>query len=172
MWNIFNANNVGRINSMQEICEYNKGLPEMENKKEERAIIKTYVADLIIQCIEEDTQDRPRSFSRSDVIREILLVHCYGRMAVKHNAWKRDQRLYNRAKYQPNMTQENYIVADLGKSNIPLSITCHPKLKEDLTKLADLRYLNLSEYVRELLISYYLGNGFLPNQDPIAIRDE
>lgn len=172
MWNVFNTETVERIKSMQEIREYNQGLPDMENKKEEKAIIKTYIADLIMQCIEEDTQDRPRSFSRSDIIREILLMHCYGRMAVKHNAWKREQRLYNRAKYQPNMMQENYRVADLGKSNIPLSITCHPKLKEDLTTLADLRYLNLSEYVREILITHYLGNGFMPNQDPIAIREE
>lgn len=53
-----------------------------------------------------------------------------------------------------------------------MSISCHKVLKDHLTILADMRYLNLSEYVREILIIYYLGNGFMPSQDPFFKREE
>lgn len=174
MWNAINSQKVEKIHTFDDVIKHNQKLPDMEitENKDENAVIKIYLSEVIADCIKHDLSDRPRQFSKSDIVREILLTHCYGRMALKNNNWKRDKRLFNRAKYQQNIIETDVQIADLGKSYIPMSISCHKVLKDHLTILADMRYLNLSEYVREILIIYYLGNGFMPSQDPFFKREE
>lgn len=57
-----------------------------------------------------------------------------------------------------------YWVPELGKNVIPIKVWVPKRLREDLQLLADHVELNLSQYVREIVISRLLGHGTLPSR--------
>jgi hypothetical protein len=49
-------------------------------------------------------------------------------------------------------------IPGLGKNIVPLKLFLHEKIKADLQELADKATLPLSQFVRELLVSHFLGH--------------
>lgn len=71
-------------------------------------------------------------------------------------------------------------IPGLGKNIVPLKLFLHEKLKTDLQTIADQTSLPLSRFVRELMVSHFLGHTvwperkqlFSPEQVKVAIEWE
>ena len=57
---------------------------------------------------------------------------------------------------------ETYWVPELGKNVVPVKVWVPSRIRNDLQTLATHVGLNLSQYVREIVISRLLGHGTLP----------
>lgn len=105
------------------------------------------------------------------MLRDFLLIHCYGVYALE---WLRE--------HQPDIFRDSialesrvieelppykvrvhtYFVPELGKNIAPMKIWIPSRLKDDLGILAEHMDLTTSNYVREIVISRFLGHGTLP----------
>lgn len=98
-----------------------------------------------------------------------MLEHCYGKIAIKKMREKYTQKPRFRFSISgaKDLTEVKVEVEMfiLGKKNTPSKIACNKKLKDDLEKLAKLKNCTLSEYIRDVLIKHYLGNGFVTSLD-------
>ncbi|OOR98595.1 hypothetical protein B0187_08000 [Haemophilus paracuniculus] len=163
-----------KLESMQDIKKSAYQLPNFD--KEFDTTIKFWIPNIVFHCINQEAENNFKTNSIAHTIREILLIHCYGMSAV----------IYFREKYRNKSTELEKIPElntrfsisalankrkrqSLGKNIQDIKIACHHKLKEDLTTLANLEKLSLSEYLRREITKHYLGNGFNPE---IILTDE
>ncbi|OOR99444.1 hypothetical protein B0187_04965 [Haemophilus paracuniculus] len=158
------------LSTPDQIREATENFPDFTQEFD--TILKFWLPEMVYQCIQE--QRKSSRFSIAEIIRDFCITHCYGKTASMHlqrnNRWKLDKNIL--AREAPTLIQQydsafSLSVPDLGKSIYPIKICIHHKLKNDLIILADLRGMSLSEYLREILTTYYLGNGFLPNQNDL-----
>lgn len=156
-----------KLESMPDIQKAAYKLPNFD--KEFDTTIKFWIPKIVFDCIRQEAENNFKTNSIAHTIREILLIHCYGMSAV----------IYFREKYRNKSTELEKIPElntrfsisvnaskrkrqSLGKNIQDIKIACHHKLKEDLTTLANITNLSLSEYLRREITKHYLGNGFNP----------
>ena len=58
-------------------------------------------------------------------------------------------------------------IPGLGKNIVPLKLFLHEKIKADLNVLADKAGLPLSQFVREILVSHFLGHTVWPERNAL-----
>ena len=58
-------------------------------------------------------------------------------------------------------------IPGLGKNIVPLKLFLHEKMKADLQELSDKSGLPLSQFVREVLASHFLGHIFWPERNAL-----
>lgn len=160
-----------KLETFNDIRKHSKNLPNFD--KEFDTAIKFWVPNIIHECIKEDTINGFKSNSLAHTIREFLLIHCYGMGAVqcfreKYRNGSTELPSLPEFRFSvrppdPQSIEEKARKALLGKNMQPYKISVHHKLKDDLSTLAELNNLSLSEYLRREMIKHYLGNGFSPD---------
>lgn len=63
-------------------------------------------------------------------------------------------------------------IPGLGKNIVPLKLFLHEKMKADLQVLADKAGVPLSQFVREILVSHFLGHTVWPERNELWTRDQ
>ena len=108
--------------------------------------------------------------SASDVLRNLLLVHLYGRLgyhrAVANGSWVTCRRLpemepaplfSRRQADADSVAPRTQFIRDYGKSGEAFKFWCPQPMKDSYADLAKARHLTLSEYVRRALVAMVLG---------------
>lgn len=194
MWTIFNlrqkVKNYFQISrrmpfeKFSDIKPYADKLPDIDADKF-KTKIKFWLPTLIADCLRADCDERFKGKKTAFVVRHFLTQHCYGRAALQLMTGERTSfDPFHRYSGENNslfealecissieeVAEQNEFI--LGKNIHAYCISCSTQLKADLTVLAELRGLTLSEYIRKIMITYYLGNGFMPTIDVISDDDE
>ena len=63
-------------------------------------------------------------------------------------------------------------IPGLGKNIVPLKLFLHEKMKADLQVLADKAGLPLSQFVREILVSHFLGHTVWPERNTLWMSEQ
>lgn len=63
-------------------------------------------------------------------------------------------------------------IPGLGKNIVPLKLFVHEKMKADLQELADKAGIPLSQFVREVLVSHFLGHTVWPERNALWTREQ
>lgn len=63
-------------------------------------------------------------------------------------------------------------IPGLGKNIIPLKLFLNGKIKADLQVLADKAGIPLSQFVREILVSHFLGHTVWPEREKLFTREQ
>lgn len=63
-------------------------------------------------------------------------------------------------------------IPGLGKNIVPLKLFLHEKMKADLQGLADKAGIPLSQFVREALVSHFLGHTVWPERNQLWSREQ
>jgi len=112
------------------------------------------------------------STTRSDIIRQTLFTYLYGRYDLIGLIEKDDsnfaltapaQVLFSRAPSTENRTPE------LGKNTEDVKVWIAKQMRDDLQSLADKAGINLSHFIREILISNLFGHTYLPDRKEVAL---
>lgn len=166
-----------------------KNYPDIEAKKF-TSKVKFWLPTLIADCLRAERAERFNGQkSVNFIVRHFLTQHCYGRAALQLMSGERTNfepfHRYAGELSEPMeslscvltelgdetaVAEQNEFV--LGKNVHAYSIPCSSQLKNDLITLAELRGLTLSEYIRKIMITYYLGNGVLPTIETVSDEDE
>lgn len=167
MWDLFNPELHGNAENCQ-IEKQQKRLDRLDYIKDKvtslpdllgdhNAIIKLWVPEIILQCIAEENWK-----SISEATRDFLIEHCYDKMALKY-LYEQKQKISIDAPSDQSLAciMPTYELYNLGKNLCGIKLCCHESLKTDLSVLATLENMRLSEYLRQILIIHYLGNGFI-----------
>ena len=144
------------------------GIGDCSDLGENDVALKFWLPYPAMQGIKEVSDIYDRTISR--LIRDFLLVHCYGMYAFE---WMREQGVFH--KYVPALFSRRaeelpkgkvrvstYFVPELGKNIAPIKLWVPSRLKKDLAILAEHVDLTVSNYVREIVVSRLLGHGTLP----------
>jgi hypothetical protein len=63
-------------------------------------------------------------------------------------------------------------IPSLGKNIVPLKLFMHEKIKSDLQALSDKAGIPLSQFVREVLASHFLGHTVWPERQQLWTREQ
>lgn len=63
-------------------------------------------------------------------------------------------------------------IPGLGKNIVPLKLYLHEKMKADLQLLADKAGVPLSQFMREILVSHFLGHTVWPERNVLWTREQ
>jgi len=102
--------------------------------------------------------------SRSNLIREALFIYVYGIYAFTQMQAEGDGFFYDdgiRFSRSRNRTPQ------LGKNSINYKVWLPEALKNDLQTLANTANIKLSQFVRETLISHFMGHLTLPSREEL-----
>ena len=112
--------------------------------------------------------------SISETLRQFFAHHCYGIYAFQLMNRRmpglfKDPGpvMFSRGSSTPPVGKKRvytYWVPELGKNVMPIKVWVPTRLRGDLQLLADHMEMNLSQYVREIVISRLLGHGTLPSR--------
>lgn len=199
MWTIFNLrkkvksylqiNRRMPFEKFTDIQPYADKLPNIEANKF-TSKVKFWLPTLIADCLRAESNERFNGQkSIAFVVRHFLTQHCYGRAALQLMSGERTNFdpfhryagelskpieslncILTESDDESKVAEQNEFV--LGKNVHAYSIPCSSRLKDDLITLAELRGLTLSEYIRKIMITYYLGNGFMPTIETVSDEDE
>ncbi len=110
--------------------------------------------------------------SVSQTLRQFFAHHCYGvyafaLMSQQHPGLFKDSPPIRFSRgFVPAPPGKKrvytYWVPELGKNVMPVKVWAASRMRHDLQTLADHLELNLSQYLREVVISRLLGHGTLP----------
>ena len=137
---------------------------------ENDAAVKFWVPEAVAEAL-DDLRERDRQ-SMSQLLRQYLIVHCYGLYAMRlmleanpHLFKDREvdsEIRFSRAPPAGKKRVDTYFVPELGKNVAPFKLWIPQRLRDDLQVLADHVELKLSQYLREIVIARLLGHGTLP----------
>ena len=132
--------------------------------------VKFWVPEAVAEAL-DDLRERDRH-SMSQLLRQYLIVHCYGLYAMRlmleanpHLFKDREvdsEIRFARAPPPGKKREDTYFVPELGKNVAPIKLWLPQRLRDDLQLLADHVELPLSQYLREIVIARLLGHGTLP----------
>ena len=133
--------------------------------------VKFWVPEAVAEALDE-LRERERQ-SMSQLLRQYLIVHCYGIYGIRvmleadpHLFKDREvdsEIRFSRAPAPAGKKRvDTYFVPELGKNVAPIKLWIPQRLRDDLRILADHVELTLSQYLREIVISRLLGHGTLP----------
>jgi predicted DNA-binding protein len=137
--------------------------------------IKMWIPDVLDECL--DTLSERFEQSKSDLARNGLMIHVYGRYVfeqlVANRLWKLTRRIEKELVIKYSMgglgvTLEDdprpaYIKA-FGKNTCDLKVWMPMKLKDNLANLGFHAGQTTSEYMRRAMTAYYLGRTVM---DPL-----
>ncbi|MDH2997589.1 hypothetical protein A1D22_07625 [Pasteurellaceae bacterium LFhippo2] len=180
MWQSDSTTAPIRIDHFQQLADEIKSLPNFD--KNLTANIRICVPQLLLDALEKQITLTINAQNISEVIRDILLKHCYGVATINYlrkyylelelRKQQDDSNLLEdeignaRISFRPQISLNK---PNLGKNLHIIKFSCHSRLKEDLLKLSQKDNTTLSEYIRRLLISKLLGKTFLFEYENIQL---
>ena len=63
-------------------------------------------------------------------------------------------------------------IPGLGKNIVPLKLYLHEKMKADLQVMANTSGIALSQFVREILVSHFLGHTVWPERKKLITKEQ
>ena len=121
--------------------------------------IKIWLPEVLSRALDEVSSAREES--RPDVLREFLFEHVYGRQELERLiAWKqREDAKTVREPLPPyeGVSQPYASLEMIGKATEDVKLWLPKKLKEEITGLAKLAGMGLSDYCRKTLVRILLG---------------
>jgi hypothetical protein len=114
----------------------------------------------------------------SQYLREYFVVYLYGSHALA-GMLNNGTGIYYTPPPQPESAVDDFdppmfsrvhsveFIPGLGKNIVPLKLYLHEKIKADLQVLADKAGIALSQFVREILVSHFLGHTVWPERKPL-----
>ena len=118
----------------------------------------------------------------SKYLREFFVVYLYGNHALI-DMFKNQTGIF----YQPpkeNKLDNDFdipmfsrvrsveFIPSLGKNIVPFKIFLNAQIKSDLQLLADKSEMALSQFIREILVSHFLGHSFWPERNQMLAPDQ
>lgn len=133
--------------------------------------VKFWLPEAVAEALEE-LRERD-GVSMSQLLRQYLIVHCYGLYAIRlmleaNPRLFKDREVDSEIRFSRapapvgKKRVDTYFVPELGKNVAPFKLWIPKRLRDDLQILADHVDLKLSQYLREIVISRLLGHGTLP----------
>lgn len=105
--------------------------------------------------------------SRSALIRDALFLYAYGQYVYAQMKAEEEGFFYdNGVRYSCTRSR----TPELGKNSINYKVWLPAKLREDMQSLADLAGMKLSHFVREVLISAFMGHLRLPERETLLVQ--
>ncbi len=105
--------------------------------------------------------------SRSSLIRDALFIYAYGRYIYTQMEAEREGFFFDKGPLYSRATSRT---PELGKNLINYKVWLPAKLREDMQSLADLAGIKLSHFVREVLISAFMGHQRLPEREALLAQ--
>lgn len=147
----------------------------------DNAAVKIWLPEVLNDCLAE-LADRLEQ-TKSDLARNALMIHVYGRYTferlVEQKQWRlrRRQQVEDTRKFSLMKTSlelrdspRKAFIEAFGKNTEDLKVWMPRRLQEQVNALAIDVGLTLSEYMRRALTAYYLGRTILdpliPGSDP------
>jgi hypothetical protein len=105
--------------------------------------------------------------SRSALIRDALFIYVYGRYIYTQMEAEREGCFFDKGlRYSRGVSR----TPKLGKNLINFKVWLPAKLREDMQTLAELAGIRLSHFVREVLISAFMGHLRLPEREALLVQ--
>lgn len=105
--------------------------------------------------------------SRSALIRDALFIYVYGRYIYTQMEAEREGFFFNKGPLYSRVVSRT---PELGKNWINYKVWLPAKLREDLQTLTELAGITLSHFVREVLISAFMGHLCLPEREALLVQ--
>lgn len=105
--------------------------------------------------------------SRLARIRDTLFIYAHGRYVYTQMEAEREGFFYDKGPLYSRVVNRT---PDLGKNLINYKVWLPAKLREDMQTLAELARIKLSHFVREVLISAFMGHLRLPEREVQALE--
>ncbi|MGZ8982773.1 MAG: hypothetical protein ACXW11_02320 [Methylotenera sp.] len=115
----------------------------------------------------------------SEHLRQLLVVYLYGAHELLCMSENETGIFHPEPPPEPRGSQVMFsrarvvdYIPGLGKNIVPLKLFLHEKMKADLQALADKAGVPLSQFVREVLVSHFLGHTVWPERNVLWTRDQ
>ena len=105
--------------------------------------------------------------SRSALIRDALFIYAYGRYLYTQMEAERDGFFFDKGPLYSRVVSRT---PELGKNLVNFKVWLPAKLREDMQTLAELAGIKLSHFVREALISAFMGHLRLPEREALLAQ--
>lgn len=158
---------------LKPMYEGDRGLADLYANDAE---LRVWAPEPLKAAMEEATKHLETTLSQ--YLRELLVVYLYGMhelMCMRANR----TGIHHLPPPPPNNSQTLYsrsrmveCIPGLGKNIMPLKLFLHQKMKDDLQVLADKASIPLSQFVRELLVSHFLGYTVWPERHPKCTHEQ
>lgn len=154
-------------NKLKPLYEGDRGLKDLHANDAE---LRVWVPEPVKVAMQEVAEKLDIALSK--YLRELFVVYLYGvheLLCMQDNQTgiyhpepppaprKLDAPMFSRAR------KVDYIPG-LGKNIVPLKLFLHGKMKADLQELASKAGIPLSQFVREILVSHFLGHSVWPER--------
>lgn len=148
------------------------GMGDFSDLAKHDMALKFWLPEPALEALKEISALNGESVSES--LRKFFAHHCYGIYAFQLMCAKipdlfKDPgpTMFSRAPSKNPKGKKRvhtYWVPELGKNVMPVKVWVPSRIRNDLQLLASHVELNLSQYVREIVISRLLGHGTLPHR--------
>jgi hypothetical protein len=157
-------------NKIKPLYEGDRGTKDLHNTSSE---LRVWLPEPLKVAMQEVTERA--EITVSGYIRQFLVVYLYGShelLCMQENA----TGIYHPPPPPPPPPSSNQggirfsrarmvdYVPGLGKNIVPLKLYLHEKMKADLQALADKAGIPLSQFMREVLVSHFLGHTVWPER--------
>jgi hypothetical protein len=155
-----------RVMRFQELME---SMGDFSDLAQHDVAMKFWLPELAYLALKEIGDMNGDSVSKT--LRQFFAHHCYGIYAFqwltlqKPELFKDPVVRFSRGQVSEPAGKkriDTYWVPELGKNVVPVKVWVPSRIRNDLQTLASHVQLNLSQYVREIVISRLLGHGTLP----------
>jgi len=151
-------------------AELVKGMGDFSDFRQHDTAMKFWLPEAANEALNE-MADRS-GISMSESLRQLFTAHCYGIYAYQvmietiPGIFRDPARpMFSRGVTEPPTGKkrvDTYWVPELGKKVKPIKVWIPKRMRHDLQLLAEHVGINLSQYVREIIIARLFGHGTLP----------
>jgi hypothetical protein len=150
-----------------------KDRPEMADLLANDAQLRIWLPEPLRHSMDLVSRHLDTTFSK--YLREYFVVYLYGNHALI-DMYNHQTGIFYSPPLQETTTDEDYnapmfsrvrsveFIPGLGKNIVPLKIFLNAQIKADLQILADKSGVALSHFVREILVSHFLGHTVWPER--------
>lgn len=153
-----------RVRSEQELLSQ---VPDLSHLEEHDVAVKVWLPEVVASTLKWVADYH--GVSQSSWVRERLIEYVYGhaaRLAYEIQQRNRSDTVkFSRSGVEAG--QSDYQLPQLGKNAVPFKLWLSNQLRADLQILAGHAGLELSPFVREMIIGELLGRGSLPERPAI-----
>ena len=156
------------------LYEGDRGITDLYANKAE---LRVWVAEPMNVAMKEATVNLQERLS--GYLRQILAIYLYGAhellcMSENKTGIFHPEPTPETRDYDADFSRARVVdyIPGLGKNIVPLKLFLHEKMKADLQLLADKAELPLSQFVREILVSHFLGHTVWAERNVLWTREQ
>lgn len=146
-----------------------------------RAQLRVWIPEPLRQSMDIVANDLETTISQ--YLREYFVVYLYGSHALTGMLRNKTGIFYTPPPSPPKSFEDDGIpvfsrvpsvefIPGLGKNIVPLKLYLHEKMKADLQVIADTSGIALSQFVREILVSHFLGHTVWPERQQLFTAEQ